>query len=626
MASIAGVEFEHYLPANTTGVQETAPRLSWKIVDAPKNFVQTGYEVELREYGLGSDVSLSTATVDSSSSHLVPWPFPNNKLHSRQRISVRIRIKDENHVFGNWSEASHLEVGLLSRDDWVCQRITAPWAAELPGPNPEDLFRKGFHVSGSVEKARLYVTAQGVYEAEINGRIVGDQFLAPGWTTYSGRIQYQTYDVTANITHGVNCLGIRLAEGWFCGRLGWEGGHRNIWGPHPAIMAQLEVTYVDGTVQVVGTDQSWRTAQGPVRLAEIYDGEKYNATLEIPAWSTPTLEEKSIDETKWAPVTVMPPIPDSITLVAGYGEPVRRVQVLKPAGPVIVTPSGKRIIDFGQNLVGNVRLKNVRAPKGHKITLSHAEVLENGELGTRPLRDCKAVDEYTARGDPAGETYEPRFTFHGFRYVQVDGWPGDLDTNSIEAVVCHTDMRPAGSFACSDALLNKLYENVVWGMRGNFFYVPTDCPQRDERLGWTGDIALFVSTAVLIYHCHGMLRNWLIDLEIDQTILNGVPPMVSPNSTLADQKWCRKVPCAIWHDVTVIAPWTLYQETGDVAILAQQYHSMMTWMNVIPKNKTGATHLWDPRPFQLAVSRSILEKQNIPVLFLPLSNFFFLVL
>jgi alpha-L-rhamnosidase len=279
----------------------------------------------------------------------------------------------------------------------------------------------------------------------------------------------------------------------------------------------------------------------------------------------------------------------------------------------ILSPSGKTIVDFGQNLVGYVRLKNIRGPRGHKITLSHAEVLENGELCTRPLRICKATDEYKLKGAAAGESYEPRFTFHGFRYAQIDNWPGDnLDLASLEAVVCHTDMQSAGSFECSEPLLNKLYQNVRWGMRGNFLSVPTDCPQRDERLGWTGDLALFVPTAVLILDCFNMLKNWLIDVEHDQGVLGGVPPMVSPNATLPDPVWCRRVPCAIWHDVTILAPWALYQETGDLAILAQQYNSMLTWMRVLPRNKSGATHLWDNSVFQLGVSDS--PQHNTPSL------------
>ncbi|TEA11409.1 putative beta-glucosidase O [Colletotrichum sidae] len=598
MPRVTSVRFEHYRAPNTLGVHETRPRISWIIEDASVDYRQHAYELELSDHVSGRpEPSVSTVRATSPQTVLVPWPFEKH-LESRQRISVRVRVYDKAGNETAWSGAAHLEVGLLDRNDWrQCERIAAPWGPGTSAPDPEQLYRKTFDTAGSVAQARLYVTAQGVYEAEINGRRVGDYFLAPGWTSYEGRIQYQTYDVTGLLKDSSkHCLGVRVAEGWFSGRIGLEGGHRNIWGPHTALIAQLEVTFEDGSTKTVVSDGSWVVTRGPIRLAEIYDGEKYDATLEVPGWSSPV----DIPDSPWEPVLKLPFLPASTGLVAGYGEPVRRTQVIKPVSE-ITTPSGKVVLDFGQNLVGYLRLSDIRGPRGHKITLSHAEVLEHGELGTRPLRLCKATDEYTLKGAPEGERYEPRFTFHGFRYAQVDNWAGGdtTMTSSIEAVVCHTDMAPAGSFSCSDELLNRLYGNVCRGMRGNFLSVPTDCPQRDERLGWSGDLALFAPTAGLVYDCHGMLRNWLVDVAHDQAALGGVPPMVSPNATLPDPVWCRRVPCAIWHDVTVLAPWALYEETGDVAILAQQYGSMLAWMETLPRNKTGATHLWDTSVFQL---------------------------
>ncbi|TVY62676.1 putative beta-glucosidase O [Fusarium oxysporum f. sp. cubense] len=606
MATVIDLQFEHYHAPNTLGVHETGPRLSWKIKPDGVAFKQAGYETGLTVYGPDSQALTSSAVkCRSPSSHLVPWPF-DEPLQSRQRVSARVRVWDDTRYQSPWSEPAELETGLLSRSDWVCERITAPWASSKKDPAPEQLFRKQFKLdnstaTGSLAKARLYITAQGVYEAEINGTRVGDYFLAPGWTSYAGRIQYQTYNVTSLLSHGQdNCIGVRVAEGWFSGRIGFRGGHRHIWGTNTTLIAQLEVTYDDGSVTVVPTDDSWKVIEGPIRLAEIYDGEKYDATLEVPFWSSPSQGDRTC--TSWENAVQLHALPASTQLVAGFGEPVRRTETVKPVEKII-TPSGKTVLDFGQNLVGYLRLKDIRGPRGHMITLRHAEVLENGELGTRPLRFCQALDTYTLRGSnqDRSEDYEPRFTFHGFRYAQVNGWLGDLDlaSNSIEAVVCHTDMMPVGQFSCSNDLLNQLYNNVVWGMKGNFLSVPTDCPQRDERLGWTGDLALFAPTACLIYDCFGMVKNWLIDVEFDQYVLGGVPPMVSPNSTLPDPVWCRRIPCAIWHDVTILAPWALYQETGDAAILSQQYNSMTTWMKVLPRKKSGLIHLWDPEPFQL---------------------------
>ncbi|KAH7127241.1 bacterial alpha-L-rhamnosidase-domain-containing protein [Dendryphion nanum] len=597
MAAIIDLRFEHYNPSHTLGVHEERPRLSWKFTHVANDFRQHSYEVEISEQGIEGKPIETAVKVTSPLSNLVPWPFEFD-LRSRQQILLRVRAWD---IHGNdtaWSHPVTLEIGLLNRSDWHCERITAPWAPKTTGPDSEHLYRKEFPITGIVRQARLYVTAQGVYEAEINGQRIGDYFLAPGWTSYEGRLQYQTYDVTSLLRYNRNnCIGVRVAEGWFCGRIGFAGGNRNIWGHHPALIAQLEINYSDGSAQSLISGSSWVVAKGPIRLAEIYDGEKFDATQEIPNWSSPSDETTPLNG-DWMDVLTLPPLPESTTLTSGFGGPVRRIETLPPIH-ISQSPSGKTIVDFGQNLVGYVKLKNISGERGHKITLHHAEVLEYGELCTRPLRDCKATDEYTLNGNKAGETYEPRFTFHGFRYAQIDGWVGELDVSSIEAVVCHTEMAGAGTFACSDPLLNKLYENIHWGMRGNFLSVPTDCPQRDERMGWSGDLALFAPTAVLIYDCFSMLKNWLIDVEYDQGVLGGVPPMVSPNSTLPDPIWCRRVPCAIWHDVTILAPWVLYQETGDEAILAQQYQSMLTWMSVLPRNKTGATHLWDNSIFQL---------------------------
>lgn len=593
MALVTNVQFGHYHPPNTLGVQERNPRISWSFKNTPRHFRQEGYAIEILD---SEHTVLSTAKRTSQQSYLVPWPS-DQPLKSRQKVSLRVKVWDGEGYISPWSEEAYLETGLLERSDWQCERIAAPWGLETTGPAPEDLYRKEFSLTGPVRQSRLYVTAQGVYEAEINGQRVGDYFMAPGWTTYDGRLQYQTYDVTSMLSADTNCIGVRVAEGWFCGRIGFEGGHRNIWGPHTALMAQLEVTYTDGSVDTISSDRSWVVTTGPIRLAEIYDGEKYDATREIPCWSSPAMALP----TAWEPVLLMDPLPDSVELTAGFSEPVRRTEVIQPIQKV-VTPSGKIILDFGQNLVGYVRLKNIKGPRGHIVRLSHAEVLEHKELGARPLRICQAIDEYTLKGDCQGEHYEPRFTFHGFRYVQIDGWRGDLDLEtSVEAVVCHTDMKQVGTFSCSESLLNQLYKNVCWGMRGNFLSVPTDCPQRDERLGWSGDLALFAPTATLIYDCFNMLRNWLVDVEYDQNILGGVPAMVTPNATLPDPIWCRRIPCAIWHDVTILAPWALYEETGDESILVQQYASMMTWLKRLPRNQTGSTHLWDTTIFQLGV-------------------------
>ncbi|KAJ0423204.1 bacterial alpha-L-rhamnosidase-domain-containing protein [Aspergillus carlsbadensis] len=597
-ACITDVRFEHY-PASkrALGVDDFKPRISWRFIDVESNFEQTDYEIEVSRGNTSNSTTVDVVHVSSSESYLVPWPQPNNPLVSRDKCSVRVRAWGKEQLNPlPWSDPAEIEVGLLQRDDWKGNLISAPWSGEnLDKTQPEDLFRKEFSLSSKPVSARLYITALGVYEAEINGKRVGDHFMAPGWTSYHDQLHYQTFDVTDLLDSNANCLGIRVAEGWYKGRIGFVFA-RNFYGSRTGVLAQLEVTYEDGNMFTLGTDGTWTAHQGPIQQAEIYDGEVYDARAQIEGWSnTGTNELKN-----WKAVDLLPPLPAEQRLVSGSKPPVRRLETVTPQ-KVIKTPSGKVILDFGQNLVGHLRVvKGIRAPAGHKLILQHAEVLEDGELGLRPLRACKAHDTYIFRGDAQGEKYQPRFTFHGFRYAQVDGWPADEDIiTSIAAVVCNSDMEEAGTFQCSNNKVNQLFSNTKWSMRGNFFSLPTDCPQRDERLGWTGDLALFAPTATLIYQCVGVLKDWLLDVAFDQGKRGGVPPMVSPNCLAGIKTWGDVWPCAVWHDVAVLAPWALWEETKDVAILQQQYESMTTWLKVIPRNKDRLTHLWDLKGYQL---------------------------
>jgi alpha-L-rhamnosidase len=469
-----------------------------------------------------------------------------------------------------------VEVGLLHADDWAACFVTPEWDEDTSTPQPSPLLRRTFDVRAGVLQARLYMTALGVYEAEINGLTVGDHVLAPGWTSYDHRLRYQTFDVTGLLREGRNTIGAILGDGWYRGRLGFGGGRRNIYGDRLALLAQLEIAYADGTTERMVTDESWHTIRGPILASDIYDGETYDARLERPGWS-----EVGYDERDWATVRQLDR--DLATLVAPSGPPVRRIEEIAPIA-ITTSPSGRTIVDFGQNLVGRLRL-TVQGQAGQAITLRHAEVLENGELGTRPLRHAKATDRYTLRGNGV-ETWEPRFTFHGFRYVEVQGWPGELRLDNLNAVVCHSDMERTGWFECSDPLISRLHENVVWSMRGNFLDIPTDCPQRDERLGWTGDIQVFAPTACFLYDTAGFLQSWLRDVAADQDA-RGVVPVVVPN-VLEDPP----VPATAWGDAAVIVPWVLYQRYGDTDILADQFESMRAWVDLIAA-RAGERHLWD---------------------------------
>ncbi|HEY9523148.1 MAG TPA: glycoside hydrolase family 78 protein, partial [Thermopolyspora sp.] len=425
---------------------------------------------------------------------------------------------------------------------------------------------------------RLYVTAHGLYEVELNGTVVGDDVLAPGWTSYGHRLRYRTHDVTALLRDGANAIGATLADGWYRGRIGFNGGATNVYGDRTALIAQLEITYADGGTDRVITDGAWRCARGPVTAAGLYDGEKHDARLLPAGWST-----AGFDDRTWLPADVLDH--DPRLLVAPTGPPVRRVETLS-AERVLTGPDGETILDFGQNISGRLRIR-VQGPAGHTVSLRHAEVLENGVLSLRPLRDAAALDQYTLRGDGTVEEWEPRFTIHGFRYAQVIDWPGEFDPGDVEAIVCHTDMRPTGRFGCSDPLLTRLHDNVVWSMRGNFVDIPTDCPQRDERLGWTGDIQVFAPTAAFLYDCAGTLSSWLADLAAEQADIGTVPHYVP---------WIELVfparPAAAWGDAAVIVPWVLYQRFGDLGVLRAQYPSMTAWVDQVTA-LAGDDHLWN---------------------------------
>lgn len=613
---VTGIRFEHYRSQYTLGCAETRPRLSWEVLGPNLGLSQQkAFEAELynfpsHESNIGNESDqnrqlIARTTVDSSDSIRVSWPF-DQELKSRQRIGVRVKVQVDA-SWSDWSSVFTYEVGLLHRRDWQAQRVMASaYDKTADTAQPEQLLRKDFstHPNAAIAQARLYVVAQGVYEAHVNGKRINDNFLAPGWTKYDQHIRCQTYDVTALISpsSSSNCVAISLAEGWYCGLLGFFGGRRNIWGPYPAAMAQLEISYEGGDSKtILASDSSWISCLGPSRRAELYHGEKYDATLEVEGWSDPASDTP---KQPWQPVDVLEPLPMKVNIVNAWGEPARRIQTIYPVA-IMETPAKKTVIDFGQNLVGYVRLKNIQAaPKGHKISLWHAEALENGELARRPLRAAEALDEYVCKGDSEGESWEPRFTFHGFRYCQIDGWPQNAKTllDNVEAVVCHTDMEVAGDFHCSDPLINQLYHNAVWSMKGNFLHIPTDCPQRDERLGWTGDIALFAPTATKMFDCFGMLRDWMVDVQYDQMERGGIPALVTPNVIVDAGVWSSVRPIAIWHDVVILVPWALYQNSGDKIILQEHYGNMKAWLEMIPTDKKRNRVLWDPDTFQLGVS------------------------
>ena len=558
----------------TLGVGAACPRLSWLVKTDARNWQQAAYEIEC--LGAGGQVRARTGRAESGQSVLLRWPF--EPLHSRERVSVLARVWGKDGSVSGWSEPVVMEMGLLQAADWSARFISPAWDEDTAQSNPAPHLRREFAVRGGLKSARLYITALGLYEAQINGSVVGDHVLAPGWTPYDRHLRYQTFDVTGMLKLGPNAIGAILGDGWFRGRIGSEGGRRNTWGDRLALLAQLEIQYADGSRERIVTDESWCAATGPLLKNSIYDGETYDARLERPGWSSPGFDEAGwggVREVAW----------DMQALAAPIGPPVRRTERIVPIS-IARSPSGRTLVDFGQNLVGRLAI-SVAGPAGQTVTLRHAEVLEKGELCTRPLRLAEATDRYVLRGNGV-ETWEPRFTYHGFRYAEVENWPGDLRPEDVCAVVLHSDMERTGWFECSDPLLDRLHDNVVWSMRGNFVDVPTDCPQRDERLGWTGDLQVFSPTASFLYDASGFLQSWLVDLALEQQKLGGVVPAVIPYTPTEG----LGAGAAAWADAAVVVPWVFYQRFGDEGILVDQFDSMRAWVDHVA-SLAGRRRLWD---------------------------------
>ncbi|MFG3189626.1 family 78 glycoside hydrolase catalytic domain [Streptomyces omiyaensis] len=566
------VRFEHL--TDGLGIGTAAPRLSW--TPAAEAGDQHAYEVDIERHGH----TCRTGRVTGSDHVLVAWPA--EPLTSREHAVVRVRTWSAGDGEpSEWSEPSTVEAGLLAATDWSAVPVGAAWDEDPTAERRPARVRKHFRPDDKpIERARLYITAHGLYEAEINGVRVGDEALAPGWTVYPHRLRYRTHDVTGLLAPGANTIGAWLGDGWYRGKYGFDGGTRNIYGTDQSLIAQLEITYTDGTTTVVATDHTWHAAPGPILTSGLYEGETFDARLDDADWATPAASPDG-----WTPVRTG--TRDPRTLVAPDGPPVRCTEEIAPVS-ITRTPDGRHLLDFGQNLVGRLRV-TADGPAGTTLALRHAEVLQEGELATRPLREAYSADTLILPGT-GPYTWEPRFTLHGFRYAEISGWPGELDPQAVTARVYHTDMRRTGWFECSDPMVNRLHENVLWSMRGNFVDIPTDCPQRDERLGWTGDIQVFAPTASFLYDCAGMLDSWLTDVGLEQ-LPDGTIPWYVPVIP-GEPMWTPIQPGAAWGDVATLTPWTLYQRFGDLELLRRHYPMGKAWVDLVEK-LAGPDRLWD---------------------------------
>jgi len=574
--NVYGLTCEH--KKNPFGIDKSTPRFSWKISALGRNVVQTAYSIEVAtvEKFTRDKIVWQSGKVESDESVLIS--YNGSALSPCQRYYWRVKIWTSSGKESKWSEIAFFETGLMSPSGWKAKWIEKEGDTLRYSPSPH--FRKEFTISKPVAKATVYITSHGFYELHLNGSKVGDQVLTPGWTSYRKRLQYQVYDVTGMVVKGSNVIGAVLGDGWFRGTLAW-GHNWAIYGKTLGLLMQLRIIHTDGTETLVITDETWKANQdGAIRMSDIYNGETYDATKRLTGWNLPGYDEKN-----WVPVKTANYKTDNI--IASESVPVRKIQEIKPV-KILRTPKGSLVVDMGQNMVGWVRLR-VKGPRGTVVTLRHAEVLDKyGEFYTANLRSAKCQLTYTLSGD-GDEVYEPRFTFMGFRYVEVNGFPGELTTDNITGVVVHSDMPVTGTFESSSPLINQLQHNIQWGQKGNFVDVPTDCPQRDERLGWTGDAQVFCRTAAFNMDVSAFFTKWLKDVSADQKPGGEVPDVIP--DVLNRQDAVTAAPSAAWGDVAVIAPWTMYLVYGDKNLLETQYPGMKKWVEYI-RNKAGESYIW----------------------------------
>lgn len=549
---------------NPIGIDVLQPRFFWQLHTQRRGARQSAYQILVasdeallaRDQG---DLWDSGQVASDQCTHVV---YEGSRLGSTQRAWWKVRAWDENEAATEYSEPAWWEMGLLERGDWKAVWIGASLAGGKTTPAPCPFLRHELALSQSVVCARLYVTALGLYEFYINGQQVGDDIFTPGWTDYRKRVQYQVYDVTPLLQAGQNALGAILGDGWYCGHVG--GLDRQQYGDRPKLLAQLHLQLADGSTQIVTTDGSWKTATGPLLESDMIMGESYDARLQLEGWSSP-----GYDDSTWQNAITFPD--PAILLSAICAPAVRRQEELTPVEEARRVAKNVWIFDLGQNMVGRVRLK-VNGEAGTTLQLRHAEALEaDGTLYTANLRTARATDRYTLHGR-GEEIYEPHFTFHGFRYVELSGLTEMPQRDAVTGIVLHSALEQSGTFECSDPLVNQLQSNIRWGQKGNFLEVPTDCPQRNERMGWTGDAQVFIRTAAFNYDVASFFTKWQTDIADAQTQDGNVPCTV-PSSEVYGLDGGPA-----WSDAIIICAWTIYQCYGDRRLLERHYESFVRFI------------------------------------------------
>lgn len=560
---------------NPIGIDVEKPRFSWQILSEDQNVMQSAYEIRVAESAKNlakkSEQLWATGKVQSDQS--VNIEYEGEVLKSMQRAYWQVRIWDNNGKVSGWSEPAYWEMGILNPYEWKALWITMKNEKKSESSLPALFYRNSFETSKKVESARVYVSSLGLYELYLNSEKVGEDLFTPGWTSYKNRVQYQTYDVTSMIGK-TNAMGAIVGDGWYRGNIGFRG-QRAYFGDRLALIVQLQINYTDGTSETIVSDENWKISTGPIVESDIYNGEFYDARLKMKGWASTAFDDKN-----WNKVEVLNHSKE--ILVASQGVPVKAMEEIKPIQQ-ITTPKGEMVYDLGQNMVGWVRIK-LQGKKGDKVVLKFAEVLDKeGNFYTENLRAAKCTDTYILSGE-GEESYEPTFTFHGFRFLLLEGLVKPLPLENITGVVIYSAMKPTGNFECSEPLINQLQHNIQWGQKGNFLDVPTDCPQRDERLGWTGDAQVFAPTAAYNFDVAAFYTKWMKDLALDQ-LPNGVVPHVIPDVLNGGGG------STAWADASIVVPWTTFLAYNDKRILEEQYESMVKWVGFM-QEKAGDNLLW----------------------------------
>lgn len=579
LSVFAQVKVDHLKTENLTnpiGLDVLQPYFSWQLMSNQRNVMQTAYELRVATDAAALAKADAWKSGKITSDQSIHVPYKGAALQANKKYYWQVRVWDNKGNASAWSAVHHWQMGLLNASDWKAQWIEPGYSEDKEFAAP--LMRKEFSSGKKIKAATAYITAHGLYEAQINGKRVGDAYLTPGWTSYNKRLQYQAYDVTDLLKQGANAIAVTLGDGWYRGNFSFDH-RRNIYGKDIALLFQLAIVYTDGTTASIVSDASWKSSTGAIRSNGIYQGEIVDATKEKSGWALP-----GYNDNNWSAVKTSNASKD--ILVATYNEPIKKHETFTN-GKVITTPKGEKVIDFGQNLVGWVQIK-ARGKSGDTIKVSHAEVLDkNGNFYTENLRSAKAQAVYVLKGN-GEEIFEPHFTFFGFRYIKVEGIAAALQPENFTAIALYSAMQQTGSFTSSDSLINQLQHNIEWGLRGNFLDVPTDCPQRDERMGWTGDAQAFFRTATFLRGVNNFFTKWLKDVKVDQ-IKNGSIPHVIPN-VLGEEGWAAGG-SAGWADVSTIIPWEMYLVYGDKRILENQYSSMKAWVGYMQSQSTN--DLWN---------------------------------